>query len=329
MRSNVIGFTLSAMLFAFCFSAEAQQPKKILRIGYVSTTGNPSNPGPNVETFRRGLQDLGYTEGNNVLIETRYIDGKMDRTPGLVAELLQLKVDMLVVNGLTPVRVAKQATKTIPIVMVTTQDPVATGLIDSLARPGGNLTGLTSLVRDLSGKRLELLKEVVPRISRAAVLWNADEEGAAIALKEYEAAALSLKVQLQSLGVRAVNTDLEGAFQSAAKGGATALITITGSLLSGKAKSIADLAIKNGLPSMYESSRYVQAGGFMSYAANEVESYRRAAVYVDKILKGAKPADLPVEQPTKFEFAINLKTAKQIGLEIPQSVLYRADRVIR
>jgi ABC-type uncharacterized transport system substrate-binding protein len=329
MRSNVIGFTLSAMLFAFCFSAEAQQPKKIPRIGYVSTTGNPNNPGPNIETFRRGLQDLGYTEGKNILIETRYIEGKMDQTPGLVAELLQLKVDVLVVNGLTPVRVAKQATKTIPIVMVTTQDPVATGLIDSLARPGGNLTGLTSLVRDLSGKRLELLKEVVPRISRAAVLWNADEEGAAIALKEYEAAALSLKVQLQSLGVRAVNTDLEGAFQSAAKGGATALITITGSLISNNAKAIADLAIKNGLPSVYESSRYVQAGGLMSYAANEVESYRRAAVYVDKILKGAKPADLPVEQPTKFEFAINLKTAKQIGLEIPQSVLYRADRVIR
>jgi ABC-type uncharacterized transport system substrate-binding protein len=246
-----------------------------------------------------------------------------------VAELLQLKVDVLVVNGLTPVRVAKQATKTIPIVMVTTQDPVATALIDSLARPGGNLTGLTSLVRDLSGKRLELLKEVVPKISRAAALWNADEEGAAIALKEYEAAALSLKVQLQSLGVRAVNTDLEGAFQAAAKGGATALITITGSLLSSKAKPIADLAIKNGLPSMYESNRYVQAGGFMSYSANEVESYRRAAVYVDKILKGAKPAELPVEQPTKFEFAINLKTAKQIGLEIPQSVLYRADRVIK
>jgi putative ABC transport system substrate-binding protein len=329
MKKKIAVLTVCVVLFAFCFSADAQQPKKIPRIGYVSTTGNPSNPGPNVETFKRGLQDLGYVEGNNVLTETRYIDGKMDQTPGLVAELLQLKVDVLVVNGLTPVRVAKQATKTIPIVMVTTQDPVATALIDSLARPGGNLTGLTSLVRDLSGKRLELLKEVVPKISRAAALWNADEEGAAIALKEYEAAALSLKVQLQSLGVRAVNTDLEGAFQAAAKGGATALITITGSLLSSKAKPIADLAIKNGLPSMYESSRYVQAGGFMSYSANEVESYRRAAVYVDKILKGAKPADLPVEQPTKFEFAINLKTAKQLALTIPQSVLYRADKVIR
>ena len=226
MVPQILIWLLGTFLVITASSTEAQQAKKIARIGYVSTTGNPNNPGPNVETFKRGLQDLGYVEGNNVSIETRYIDGKMDRTPGLIAELLQLKVDVLVVNGLTPVRSAKQATTTIPIVMVTTQNPVATGLIDSLARPGGNLTGLTSLVRDLSGKRLELLKEVVPKISRVAVLWNADEEGAAIAMKEYETVARSLKIQLQSLGVRAVNTELEGAFQAAAKGNATALITI-------------------------------------------------------------------------------------------------------
>ncbi len=329
MKRVIICSVLLGMFFTLCFSVDAQQSSKIQRIGYVSTTGDPNNPGPNVETFKRKLRDLGYIEGNNILSEYRYIEGKMDRTPGLVAELLQLKVDVVVVNGLTPVRIAKQATMTIPIVMVTTQDPVATGLVDSLARPGGNLTGLTSLARDLSGKRLELLKEVAPKVSRLAVLWNADEEGAAIALKQYEAAALSQKIQLQSLGIRAPNPDLDGAFQTGVKGRATALITITGSLLGGKAKPIADLAIKNRLPSMYESSRYVQAGGLMSYSASETESYNRAAVYVDKILKGAKPADLPVEQPTKFEFAINLKTAKQIGLTIPQSVLYRADKVIK
>jgi putative tryptophan/tyrosine transport system substrate-binding protein len=327
-KTNLIWLLVTFFLTTISL-AEAQQPGKIPRIGYVSTTGDPNNPGPNVETFKRKLRDLGYVEGNNILIEYRYIEGKMDRTPGLVAELLQLKVDVVVVGGLTPVRIAKQATMTIPIVMVTTQDPVATGLIDSLARPGGNLTGLTSLARDLSGKRLELLKETVPKMSRLAVLWNADEEGAAIALKEYEAAALSLKIQLQSLGIRAPNPDLDGAFQAGVKGRATALITITGSLLSGKAKPIVDLAIKNRLPSMYESPRYVHAGGLMSYSASETDSFSRAAIYVDKILKGAKPTDLPVEQPTKFEMVINLNTAKQIGLTIPPNVLARADKVIK
>jgi putative ABC transport system substrate-binding protein len=263
------------------------------------------------------------------VVEYRYIDGKMDRTPGLVAALVQLKVDMIVVTGLTPVRAAKEATKTIPIVMVTTQDPVATRLIDSLARPGGNITGLARLTRDLSGKRLELLKEVVPNMSRVAVLWNGDEPGAAIGWKQYEEAAGALKVQLQSLEVRGPNPDLEGAFQVAAKSRANALITITGSLLRRSAKRIANLAIKNRLPSMYEGNVYVEAGGLMYYSANEAESFRRAAIYVDKILKGSKTADLPVEQPTKFEFVINLKTAQQIGLTIPQWVLMRADRVIK
>src|SRR5262245_35629041 len=213
MKTKTLVACFHLLLVGFVYLAYAQQPQKIPRIGYVSTTGSPNNPGPNIDTFKRGLQDLGYTDGNNILIEMRYIEGKMDRTPALLAELLQLKVDVAVVNGLMPVRLAKQATTTIHIVMVTTQDPVATGLIASLARPGGNLTGVTSLLRDLSGKRLELLKEVVPKISRVAVLWNADEEGAAIAMKEYESAALTLKVQLQSLGVRAANTDLEGLFK--------------------------------------------------------------------------------------------------------------------
>jgi putative tryptophan/tyrosine transport system substrate-binding protein len=242
---------------------------------------------------------------------------------------VQLKVDVLVLSALPAIRAAEQATKTIPIVMVTTQDPVAIGLIDSLARPGGNITGLTRLTRELSGKRLELLKEMVPKISRVRVLWDADDRGGAIGFKEYEAAARALKIQLQSLEIRGPNPDLEGAFQAATKGRVNALITITNPLLARYPKRIADLAIKNRLPSMYERAEYVEAGGLVSYSTNDPEAFRRAATYVDRILKGAKPADLPVEQPTKFEFIVNLKTAKQIGLAIPPNVLARADKVIK
>ena len=295
----------------------------------MSGGGAPSTPGPSVEAFRQGLRDLGYLEGKNILIEFRYVEGKLDRIPSLVAELVQLKVDVLVCTSSSLIRAAKQATKTIPIVMVTGQDPVATGIVDGLARPGGNITGFTRLSRELSGKRLELLKEVIPRISRVAVLWDANAPGTAIGFKEYEAAARALKIQLQSLGVRDPNPDFEGAFQTATKGRTSALITISNTLLLRYPKRIADLAIKNRLPSMYEDSRWVEAGGLVSYSGNDAEQYKRAAVYVDKILKGAKPADLPVEQPTKFELVINLKTAKQIGLTIPPNVLARANRVIR
>jgi putative tryptophan/tyrosine transport system substrate-binding protein len=328
MKKKITVPAFCAMLLALCVTVEAQQAMKVPRIGYVSTTGDANKPGPHIEAFRQGLRDLSYLEGKNIAFEYRYIEGKIDRTSALVAELVKLKVDVLVVTGLTPVRAAKEATKTIPTVMVTTQDPVATGLIESLARPGGNITGLTTLTRDLSGKRLELLKEIVPKMPRVAVLWNADEPGAGIALKEYEAVARALKIELQVLGVRVPNPDFDGAFQAAAKERASALITITGMLLGRNAKPIADLAIKNRLPSMYERNQYVEAG-LMSYSSDNSEIFRRAAVYVDKILKGAKPADLPVEQPTKFEFIINLKTAKQIGLTIPQWVLMRADRVIK
>ena len=316
-----------AMLFALCLSVEAQQPKKIPRIGYISVLGNPSAPGRYVEAFQQGLRDLGYVEGKNILVEYRYVEGRLDRYPSLAAEFVQLKVDVLVATaGFTAV---KQATKTIPIVMVITSDPVTTGLIDSLAHPGGNITGLTRLTRDLSGKRLELLKEVVQTISRVGVLWNANVTTPGIAFKEYEAAAPALKLQLQSLEVRGPNPDLEGVFQAAAKGRANALVTILNPLLNRHKKQIADLAIKNRLPSMCEAADYVEAGCLMSYSANDGDLHRRAAVYVDKILKGAKPADLPVEQPMKFELVINLKTAKQIGLTIPPNVLARADRVIR
>jgi putative ABC transport system substrate-binding protein len=324
MTKKILLLALCSPLLALGFSAHAQQPTKIPRIGFASGTGTPSNPGPGFEAFRQGLRELGYIERKNVIIENRH--GVL---PGLVTELVQLKVDVLVVVAFPAIRAAKQATKTIPIVVVTTQDPVVTGIVDSLARPGGNITGITTLSRDLSGKRMELLKEVVPRISRVGVIWDADTPGAAIAFKEYETAAPSLKIRVQSLEVRGPNPDLEGAFQAAAKGRASAIIPVRGRLLAGYTKPLAELAIKNRLASMHEGSQYVEAGGLVSYSANDVENYRRAAVYVDKILKGAKPADLPVEQPTKFEFVINLKTAKQIGLTIPPNVLARADKVIR
>jgi putative tryptophan/tyrosine transport system substrate-binding protein len=328
MKRKITVLTLSAMLFALWLPAEAQQPKKVPRIGFVSPSGDPNDPGPQVEGFRQGLGDLGYIEGKNILVEYRYMEGMSGRIPSLVAELVQLKVDVLVVAPLQAIRAAKQATKTIPIVMVTTVDPVAAGLVDSLARPGGNVTGLTRLTRELSAKRLELLKEVVPGISRVGVLWEASP-GGTIGFKEYEAAAPALKIQLQSLEVRGPNPDLEGAFQAAAKGRANALITIRSVLLLSYPKRIADLAIQNRMPSMSEGSVFVEAGSLVSYAASDAESFRRAAYYVDRILKGTKPADLPVEQPTKFELVINLKTAKQIGLTIPQWVLTRADKVIR
>jgi putative ABC transport system substrate-binding protein len=274
------------------------------------------------------LQDLGYIEGNNILGEYRFIEGQQDRVPALVADLVQLKADVIVATTLAAIRAAKQATKTIPIVMVTTVDPVATGLIDSLAHPGGNVTGLTRLTREVSGKRLELLKEIVPSLSRVGILRDVEGSGSRVALKEYDEAAHALKLQIQPLEVKAPNPDLERVFQ-AIKGRASAVVTITGTLLSPYARTIADLSSKNRLPSMNEHIRYVEAGGLMSYSGNDAETFRRAAHLVDKILKGAKPAELPVEQPKKFDLMINLKTAKQIGLTIPPNVLARADRVIR
>ena len=330
MKKKMTLLALCAIPLALCSSAaQAQQSGKISRIGYVRVVGVPSIPGPNVEAFRQGLKDLGYVEGKNILTEFRYAEGKPDRVPSLVAELVRLKVDILISGDDTTLRAAKEATKTIPIVMVINQDPVATGLVDSLARPGGNITGISRLTRELSGKRLELLTEVVPGIVRVGILWDVTAEGPNISFKEYESAARALKIQLQSLEVRSPDPDLGGAFQSAVKGRASALITIGNSLLNRYRKQIANYAIKHRLPSMYESSQWIEPGGLISYSSNDAESYRRAAWVVDKILKGTKPADIPVEQPTKFELVINLKTAKQIGLEIPQSVLFRADRVIK
>ena len=328
MSKKIIGLAFGALLFALSFPSEAQQPAKVPRIGFVTGSGDFKKPGALVEAFREGLRDLGYIEGKNILVEYRYIEGKRDRIPGLVAELVQLKVDVFVSPTLTAILAAKQATKTIPIVMAINANPVALGLIDSLARPGGNITGLTTLNRELSGKRLELFKEVVPGISRVGVL-NEATPTTGNALEEYEAAARALKMPLQALKVRGPNPDLEGAFRDAVKGRVSALISVRAGVLLPHTKKIADLAIKNRLPSMFEGSALVDDGGLVSYSASEAESYRRAAWYVDKILKGAKPADLPVEQPMKFELVINLKTAKQIGLTIPPNVLARADKVIK
>jgi putative ABC transport system substrate-binding protein len=317
---------LSELQLASVAAVESQT--KIPRIGYVSGSGTADNPGPYVEALRQGVRDLGYVERKNFLIEYRGAQGKPDRIPKLIVDLVQSKVDVLVVPTSGGVRAASQATKTIPIVMVTQVDPVATGVVDSLARPGGNITGLTTLQRDLSGKRLELLMAVVPRLSRLGILRSPEDE-TAIGFENYEAAARALNVRLQSLDARGSDPNLEGAFREAVKGRSDAIATITNNPLLRNAKRVAALALKNQLPSMYEGATWVEAGGLMSYSANDIDLFRRAAVYVDRLLKGAKPADLPIEQPTKFEFVLNLKTARALNLPISQTVLFRADKVIK
>jgi putative ABC transport system substrate-binding protein len=327
---KAFGCTLCALLFALCAIGDAQQKPKIPRIGYLSGTGDATNPGPYVEALRQGLRDLGHIDGKNIVIEFRGAAGKLDRIPDIVNELVQLNVDVLVLPLASAIRAARQATKTIPIVMVFGGDPVADRIIDSFARPGGQITGLTTLSRDLGGKRFELLTEVVPRLSRVGVLRNSDDRTSAREVfQEYETAARAANIQIQSLDVRGPTPDLDGAFQTAAKARIGALITVTSAPLFLQRKKVADLAIKNRLPSMYQGSAWVESGGLMSYSTNDLEAFRRAATYVAKILKGSKPAELPVEQPTRFEFVINLKTAKTLGLTVSQSVLYRADKVIK
>jgi putative tryptophan/tyrosine transport system substrate-binding protein len=292
-------------------------------------SGAPSNPGPLVEAFRQGLRDLGYIEGKNIEVEYRWPLGRLDHIPSLIAELVQLNVDVLVVGPQPGINTAKKSTKTIPIVMISSIDPVAAGHVESLARPGGNVTGLALLTRDLSAKRVELLKEIIPRMTRMGILWDRQGPGPAVAFKEYEDAAREFKLDLQSLAVSGPKPDLEGAFRAAKERRRDALVIVSNPLIRFHLMRIIELAAVERLPSMYEDPGFVESGGLLSYGANNPDVYRRAAYYVDRILKGAKPATLPVEQPTKFEFVINLKTAKQIGLTIPQSVLYRADKVIK
>ena len=323
-KAAVTSILVAVVLLVLGVIAEAQQPKKVPRIGVIS----PVFQSAGMKAFREGLHDLGYIEGKNIVIEYRYAEGKGDRLPALASELVRLNVDIIVVGGGNATLAAKNATKTIPIVMGTASDPVGTGLVASLARPGGNITGSTHISPDLSGKRLELLKEAIPKLNRVAVLTYHDNPAATLMLKETETAAQSLGLQLQILEVRGSN-ELENAFGVAKKGRAEAMNVLSSAFLSAERKKIVELASKGQLPAMYFDSQFVESGGLMSYGANIADLFRRAATYVDKILKGAKPADLPIEQPTKFELIINLKAAKQIGLTIPPNVLARADKVIK
>lgn len=318
------------MLFALCSSAQAQQPKKVHRIGYLSS-GDPATESTRSEGIRLALRELGYTEGQNIAIEYRYAEGKRERLPQFAAELVRLKVDIIVVAGAdTVVRAAKNATKAIPIVMTGGGlDPVVAGFVESLARPGGNITGITNLGPDLGGKRLELLEEAVPKLTRVAVLYDPANPPSQLQVKEVlPAAGRALGLTVRYWEVRATD-GFDRVFAAINKDRPDGLFVLGGPLMYANQKRTIGFALKSRLPSVYNREEDVDAGGLMSYGADLADSYRRAAVYVDKILKGAKPADLPVQQPTKFEFVINLKTAKQIGLTIPQRVLTRADKVIR
>jgi len=327
MTKKIYRIALCTMLFALSLSAEAQQPTKIPRIGYLLGV-SLSASSARIEAFRQGLRDFGYVEGKNIIIEWRSAEGKFDRLPALAAELVRLKVDVIVTAGPIPTRAAKEVTSTIPIIMTQDPDPVGNGFVASLARPGGNITGLSTLAPELSGKQLELLKEIIPKLTRVAVFGTSTRAGNAQALKEIELAAGAFKVKLQYLDVLDPK-DIETAFQGATKGRAEAVLVLQSAVFFSQRTQIAELAIKSRLPAIYYTTEFVEAGGLMSYATSYTDLFRRAATYVDKILKGRTPSDLPVEQPMKFEFVVNLKAAKQIGLTIPPNVLVRADKVIR
>ena len=310
-----------------CVSVEAQQPAKVPRIGYLAGA-SPSAIAFRTEAFRQGLHERGYVEGKNIMVEYRFAEGNFRPQKELAAELVRLNVDVIVTSGPASTRAAKEATATIPVVMTFDSDPVESGSVASLARPGGNITGLSTLAPEISGKQLELLKEIVPRLSRVVVLGSSANPGNVQVLKEMEAASRGFGLKLQHLDVLDAK-EIEALFRTASNERADAVVVLAGTVIIAQRRQIADLAIKSRLPSIYERREFVQAGGLMSYGISVIDLDRRAAVYVDKILKGAKPADLPVEQPKKFELIINLKTAKQIGLTIPLNVLARADKVIK
>ena len=319
---------VAVILLAVAVIAEGQQPKKVpADIAYLSIR-TASSQAPLLDAFRQGLRELGYVEGKNILIEYRFADGEAARLPAMINEAVRLKVDVIVSGGAGPTRRAKEATKTIPIVMAQDIDPIGNGFVASLARPGGNITGLSTLQSDLTGKRLELLKEAVPQLSRVAVIGRSSSVDNARELKETEVAAAALGLKLQFLDLRDPK-DIENTFSAARRSRADGVFVLTFAIERQHRKQLVDLATRDRLPAMYSGRTSVEDGGLMSYGVNDADLYRRAATYVDKILKGAKPADLPVEQPMKFELVINLKTAKQIGLTIPPNVLARADRVIK
>ena len=327
-KARGLSILIAVAVLAVGVIAEAQQPTKIPRIGFLSASSG-SSQSVRVEAFRQGLHELGYVEGRNIAVEYRYADGKLERVPGLLAELARLKVEVIVSGGPAVTGAAKKATVTIPIVMGFDNDPVGAGFVASLARPGGSITGLSTVSPEISGKQPELLKEIVPRLSRVAVFGTSNQPANAQSLKEVELAAGALAVKLQYLDVRGPK-DIESAFRAATEERAHAVLVLPGGVVNSHRPQIVDLALKNRLPAIYPNSLWMETGGLVTYAVNRTDLDRRAATYVDRILKGgAKPADLPVEQPTKFEFIINLKTAKQIGLTVPPNVLARADKVIK
>jgi len=320
-------YCLLMTVFLMPGPGDAQQSTTVARIGTLSVL-SPSAISARMAAFRQGLNELGYTEGKNIVIESRYAEGKLDRFRKHVADLVRLKVDIIVTNGPLGTRFAKEATATIPIVMAWDNDPVGNRFVASLARPGGNITGLSTHYPEVSGKQLELLKEILPRLSRVAVMGSSTEPGHPQSLRETELAAKALDLQIHYSDVMDTG-DIGTAFRTAVKERAEAILVLAGAVFLSQRSQLADLAIRHRLPAVYQANEYVEVGGLMTYGVSINDLFRRAATYVDKILKGAKPADLPVEQPTKFEFIINLKTAKQIGLTIPPNVLARADRVIR
>ncbi len=327
MTKKILVWLLVTFFLANVSVAQAQQPTKIPRIGFLSAV-SPSTISARVEAFRQGLRELGYVEGKNLVIEWRYAEGKLDRLPALAAELVASKVDIIVSAGPTVTRPAKEATSTIPVVMAVDDDPVGSGFVASLAHPGGNITGLSALSPEISGKQLELLKETHPKLARVAVIGNSTRAGNAQMLNEVELAAGALKVQLQYIDVPGPQ-NIEAAFQAATKGRADAVLVLRSPAFLSQRKQTAEAAAKSRLPAMYPWPENVEDGGLMTYGVSINDLFRRAATYVDKILKGRKPVDLPVEQPIKFEFIVNLKAAKAIGLTIPPNVLVRADRAIR
>src|SRR5215831_12459391 len=327
MSKKVVCLVICAMLFGLCLSASAQQPPKIPRIGYL-VNASLSADSARYEAFRQGLRELGYVGGKNIVIEYRSGEGKSDRLPALVAELVRLKIDVIVSTGPTVTRAAKKATTQIPIVFAQEGDPVERGFVASLARPGRNITGLSTLSPELNGKRLELLKETVPKLSRVAVLGSSTSTSPGRFLKDHEPVAVALGIKLQFLDILDPK-DIETAFRAASKGRADGLFVFSPPVLLSHRTQVLDLAVESRLPAIYTFPEFVEAGGLMFYGVNTNDLFRRAATYVDKILKGAKQADLPVEQPMKFDLIINLKTAKQIGLTVPPNVLARADRVLK
>jgi putative ABC transport system substrate-binding protein len=328
MKQKIAVLLTLLLIMSYSRLGDTQETTKPLpRIGFIFTSGAPRDL-PWFDAFQRGLRDLGYVEGKNVLVERRYAEGRLDRMSPFVQEFVQLKVDVIIGTSNVVIRAAKEATKTIPIVMISSVDPVAAGYVESFARPGGNITGLAWLNRDISAKRVELLKELLPKLSKVGILWDTDGPGPAVASKEYTAAAQAFKLDLRSLGVSGPNPDFPGAFQAAKAARLDALIVVANPLMAQRAKEIFDLAAQYRLPSMTEARHYVEGGGLLCYGANVSNLYRRAATYVDAILKGAKPANLMVEQPSEFELLINGKTAQKLGLEIPRTILLRANEVI-